>query len=207
MKAPGAPQAMGAWLTGIAAPTAAYWGGLAGHKLGQLIHPDHEEATPGMGTISDNPLDLFTSGTGAAGAGETEFKYAGLGQVIGQLMRGAGNTAGAQLLGVKQNRMGRGGRRYPPLSPADQKLADHYMEQAERAGVGDIMPTGPFTELSGATTTSGLSGALQKLPWIRTAAAKASDKAAKKAEELFLGSLLRHAPDGVRQYELSERLF
>jgi len=207
MKAPGAPQAMGAWLTGIAAPTAAYWGGAAGHKLGQLIHPDHEEATPGMGTISDNPLDLFTSGTGAAGAGETEFKYALGGQVIGQLMRGAGNAGAATLLNVKQNKMGLGGRRYPPLTPADQKLADHFREQAELAGVGDIMPTGPFAELSGATTTSAIYGALQKLPWIRSGAAKASEKAAKKAEELFLGSLLRHAPDAGSQYELSERLF
>lgn len=207
MKAPGAPQAMGAWLTGTAAPTAAFYGGAAAHKVGQWLHPEHKEATPGWGTISDNPLDLFTSGTGAAGAGETEFKYAGLGQVVGQLMRGAGNAAGAKLLNIKQNRMGLGGRRYPPLTPADQKLADHFMEQAERAGVGDIMPTGPFAELSGATTTSAIYGALQKLPWIRSAAAKASEKAAKKAEELFLGSLLRHAPDGGSQYELSERLF
>ena len=207
MRVPGPTRAMGAWLTGTAAPVLAGYGGAAGHKVGQLLHPDHEEATPGMGTISDNPLNIFTSGTGASGAGETEFKYALGGQFLGQLMRGAGNAAGAKLLGVKQNKMGLGGRRYPPLSPADQKLADHYMEQADLAGVGDIMPSGPFTELSGATTTSGLYGALQKLPWIRTAAAKAADKSAKKAEDLFLGSLLRHAPDGGSQYELSERLF
>lgn len=205
MKAPGAPQSMGAWLTGTAAPVAAYYGGAAGDWLGRWIHP--EQAIPGWGTISDNPLDLFTSGTGAAGAGETEFKYALGGQVIGQLMRGAGNAGAATLLNVKQNKLGLGGRRYPPLTPADQKLADHFIEQAERAGVGDIMPTGPFAELSGATTTSAIYGALQKLPWIRSAAAKASEKAAKKAEELFLGSLLRHAPDAGSQYELSERLF
>ena len=194
------------WLVGTAAPLMAGYGGAAGHKLGQWFHPKSPESI-GWGKLTPTPWNLFTSGTGAKGAGFTEAKIAAGGQLFGQALGAFGQAGSAKLLGLQQNRMGLWGRRYPPLTPEYQKLVDHYIEQAELAGVRDIMPTAPIVGSTGATITGGIYGALQKLPWIRKKAAKAATRASKKAEEEFLGRLLRLAPDGGSRFELSERMF